>query len=371
MRLEGEKLDELLSGYLDDQLDQAELLVVRRALESDPSLRARLEELEQLSSEVKRLRLENRTQRLPVNFSKTVVAEARRRAAAEGLPDQHHVRRGAGHVLVQPDAPTWRLPAGIFGAIAAVAALFLISFWLPEQPIDEPVAPDGILADNNPSPPSVPTLGERADEEVLGLGQQSIEQQSKEQYVSELKETEVAFVTVVDMELSKEAWENEFLAEVFARSNVSLEAPIVADQDLQAELSKARMIVHPEDEQAEGEVQIYFIHADDAAIAMSLDILYRDLTNVPTFRLGLVFDNPLNSITHRIAKSSGKRFSMKDSIAAPVTLDATPGLSPFSGIGPQGMLVSSEKRLGPGEKVNLAHVTDGESTVLMLLRRPK
>lgn len=381
MRFEGEEFEELLSGYLDNELNEAELSVVRAALESDSNLRARLEELRQVGSELKRFSVENRTHRLPPHFAQGVIAESRRRAISENLPQSHHVVRGKnrGDTLTAvardeqrevalPQMPSWRVPAGIIGAIASVAALLLLMFWFSSDSKDT-LTNNSLISSSELIPDSGTTSPETNLVEPDPVA--PTPDAGEERYVSELQENQLAFVFVVDLELSEDALENEFLATVFANSGITLEKPIVADDTVLTEISKARVIVDGDPQEAPADVQMYFVHADHVAAGKALETLYQDLQSVPALRFGLLFDNPLNKVTYRIAKSTGMRFAAKDSIAAPVTASESVRISPFSGIGPQGMLVSSGKRIGPNERADLSFVTEGESTILILLRVPK
>ena len=115
--------EELLSAYLDDELNSEERAAVERRLESDPAATERLQELRRLSSIVRRLP----SQQLPQSIRDRVVE-----AITPGV-DKRIADDGSSDVAGRP---WWSRPGvrrGIVWATAAIAASMLLSVVMPED----------------------------------------------------------------------------------------------------------------------------------------------------------------------------------------------------------------------------------------------
>jgi len=369
MPFEGEQFDELLSGYLDEQLSEAERAQVESALSSDPAARQRLDELRQLSVQLRELR-DVRSTESPAfvggGFAKAIVEEAQRKAAVAGLPATHHVRRSRQHTAVPATAGRWTVVRGLTAA-AALAAAILLAIYLPSWLAENSNGPGDQLA-NQP----LRNTNQPGGESTEAVQPSSVEDESpavETHYVGDTN-FQIQYTLVVDMTVSAAAIDNGYISSVLATSGIKLQDPIVASDQLQETLAEARMTVSPAEEGA-GSALIYFVHADTVAVAQAIEAFFSDLTNVPELRFDIAFDTPINKLMKRIAESTGKRFAVDDSIVAPVTLSPTERVSPFAGIRPQGHLVSSNQRIQPkGDTgpAGMGLVGEGSSTVLLLVR---
>ncbi|MEZ6135234.1 MAG: hypothetical protein R3C53_10020 [Pirellulaceae bacterium] len=372
MPREGNNLDErfheLLKAYIDGQLDATELAEAESALDKDPSLRHRLEQLRELSADVKRLPAAAGTHTFAKDFSARIVAEAQRRAIESNLPNGHHVRRAMEDRSEQSPRRRqtgWRLPATVAGGLAALAALLLLTIYLPTLFN----APDALIEPIAEQPDVQPELGPL---EVEVAAVPTADATPAVKYVSDA-DSKILYSLVMDMQVSRAALDNKYLESVFKDCGVRLEEPIVATKEINEVLTEARTIVRPEDEGLEN-AYIYFLHADTAAVGRLMQIFYDDLQNVPLLRFDFAFETPTNRLMQKIAEASGKRFAVNESVAAPLAIDSSLRPSPFAGISAQGKLVSSVERKRPNTNAggpNMGLAGQDMSFLLLIIRDPQ
>lgn len=368
MPLEGEKLDELLSGFLDGQLGTEELKLIQEELGSRESVRKRLEDLRSLGADVKSAFSSSHasTPQLPTDFAARVIAEAQRKAVQTGLPDDHHVRLAAHAEIVQVSRGrqiNWPKIGRIAGVVAATAAVLLLAIYLPtffEGPSNNQLAVEPEV--NSPGldngDPQLVDVVEDPDPVVLNPN-----------YVSGM-DFKNHMVFVVDIEMTKEALVRDELARILRDRGLLQSEPIVANEDLEKAIADTRMVVQPDDEGVSDAV-IYFMRADIKQIGAALDEIYFNRTDFPTVKFDAAFDNPTARLMEKVARSTGMRFAIDQPFVAPISVSAEDsGGSPFPSIKPTGIYVSSSNR-SKGFSGSMAGLDSGDlSSVMLIVRAP-
>ncbi len=384
MPLEGEQLDELLSGFLDSRLSAEELKTVQDILRNDKSVHQRLDDLRMAGRQLKglqeRLLADPSTPKLPADFSARVIAQAQREALQAGLPEEHHVRLAEQEAIVSFSRGkqfAWRLPLTIASSAVSIAALVLLAIYLPGRfGADDPPAPAIGIPDplaTTTSPVETAGPDETAAPQVVVTPEAATA--AEERYVSD-PNFKILAALVVDIEITRDALENNVLGEVFAATNIAIESPILADPELKQALAETQMVVEPQEEQAVSDSMIYFVRADSKSIDTALSAIYEDQVNFLDVRYNVVFDNPVTQLMNKIAGSTGSRFATSDRFASAVStgeasFDELQGASPFPGVSRQGNFVSSNQRKRGWSSSSVGGLGESMSTVLLLVRVPE
>lgn len=411
MPYEGVQLDELLNGFLDGELSELESAQVKRLLAENPAARAQFDELEALRADLKSLcRVRQATAAgLGPNFASRVMAAAQIRAVSEPQSCDLHVAASkvavaqveADRFAVQPRSRTTRRIALIGLSIAACLALMINSQgWLG---FDEPSGSasnigqtgDAGLAENLQNSVEIAANNVPEAEALAVVDSQTFDSQIFES--SESSESladasagtgeavrltnqwtegwrrQLTIIMVVDMTLTAEAADNDYVTNVFAAHSIPLAAPIVADEKLTAFVENSRMSEVAE-QPAGQDALIYFVHADSTAVDQLLQTFLDDFANIPALRTDIAFDAPANQLVRKIVESSAGKLAIDETFATPVSDEEGPRPSPFNQIGPQGKLVASSSRGQPSQSggASLGGAgAEGKSSVLLLVRTPK
>jgi len=409
MPFEGVQLDELLNGFLDGELSEPESAQVKRLLSENSAARAQFDELEALRADLKSLsRMRQATAPgLGPNFASRVMAAAQIRAVSEPQSSDLHVAASqvavaqgelADRFAVQRRSRTTRRIALIGLAIAACLALMINSQgWLG---FDEPSGSasnigqtgDAGLAENLQNSAEMAANNVPEAEALAVVDSQTFDSQIFESSESladasagtgetvrltnqwtEGWRRQLTIIMVVDMTLTAEAADNDYVTNVFAAHSIPLAAPIVADEKLTAFVENSRMSEVAE-QPAGQDALIYFVHADSTAVDQLLQTFLDDFANIPVLRTDIAFDAPANQLVRKIVESSAGKLAVDETFATPVSDEEGPLPSPFSDIGPQGKLVASSSRGQPSQSggASLGGAgAEGKSSVLLLVRTPK
>lgn len=434
MPFEGVQLDELLNGFLDGELSELESAQVKRLLAENSAARAQFDELKALRADLKSLsRVRQATAAgLGPDFASRVLAAAQMRAASDRQSSDPQVaatRVAVAQVAVaqvavaegelgdrlgvSPRSRATRRIALVGLAIAACLALMINSpGWLS---FDEPSgsALNGNASSGSALNGSASNIAQTGEAGLAENPQDSIEMaannvseadalavvdsQTFDSHGFESSESladasagtgeavrltnqwtegwrqQLTIIMVVDMTLTAEAVNNDYVANVFAAHAIPLMAPIVADEELTTLVENSRMSEVAE-QPAEQDALLYFVHADSKAVDQLLQTFLDDFGNIPTLRTDIAFDAPANQLVRKIVESSAGKLALDETFATPVSDEEGPRPSPFSGIGPQGKLVASSSR-GQPTQVGGASLEgiggEGKSSVLLLVRTPK
>ncbi|MCA9131974.1 MAG: hypothetical protein KDA45_02420 [Planctomycetales bacterium] len=368
MPLDGEKLDELLSGFVDAELSPAELKLFAEAVEGNASLQQRVEQLRRQRNELHGLGVQlSAPGGLPNSFADRVIAAARQQAAQSGLPPSHHVRRGGIQPTVSPAAPASlrrRRRALFAGAWAAVvAALLLLSLYIPQLiPGERPasVSEPRMLAETQPveaiaAPAAVAADADQSETQAY-VGQQA-------------RGARVMYLLVVDVRMTRSALDNNVLGHVLASSGIPLARPLAASPRAQQALYDSRMIVRPGGGAPEESV-LYLVHASMPAVDTALREVWRDDGNFPNVRFDVAFDSPQTRLVEELLQ--GQRHSSTASFAAPLAVSAAEGASedsrpsPFPGSSAAVQYVSRSSR-AQGWSADQAPLSAGDSMAWVII----
>lgn len=316
MPLEGEKLDELLTGWLDDRLAESERQLLERALESEPAARQRLDELLQLKADLQVIARRPPRRRQGSELAARVIRAAQARAIEEALPESHHVSKGLSRQMTSAFPASrsgWKRSSVYMGyAIVAAATLLLaVNTFIYNRP------------DENPSRVVQGSNGALS----LGGTDRVVSPDIERPFVDEPQRPAVAYVgdasfsmtyaLVVDIQSTKQAIEENVLGEVLERAGIGVAQPIVADTGVEQALNETRMIVQPEAPRG-GKTIFYFLRAAPTDLDRALQTIWADRLNFPNVGFDLAIDNPQSRLIEQIAKATGRRFAVTESFAAPL-----------------------------------------------------
>jgi negative regulator of sigma E activity len=365
MPLEGEKLDELLSGFIDAELDESDLQLVAETLESDEAAQQRLEELRRMSREVREVGTQLvANAALPANFAERVLAAAERQAREGGFSRSHDV-----HHATRPQStavPFWRKPVAYAGLVASIAAMWLLAVYVPNvlKPKEaSPIAnaPDQSIAQNSTAQPAADTT-EPLPPSVSYIGQDDFK---------------VRFALLLDLQVTKNSVQDDIFGSILAAAGIDRVQPITVTPEVRGALAETRMIIQPGETQKTEDTLLYFLRSDPQVLDDALLAIWKDKLHFPNVRLDLAIDNPKSQLIEKIARSTGRRFAMDESFAAPIAVsnsdvEVLGGASPFPGSSANTKYVSRQSRdrgwtgsapLAPGaqEKASmlvLLHIVD-------------
>ncbi len=400
MPFDGGQLDELLNGYLDGELPDADVVQVKKLLEEAPEVQDRLRSLEAMRSDLKLFAEHRRSAApgLPKDFTARVVAAAQ--AARLGQVGQADVIRSAAPIATRRGR-SWSTTRRIALAGLAIAASLAVIINLPYMQSSNNqivLKHDSIAMDENPleadqngvesSTPnpfgagaieaeSTIARSENAGDVGNEIGLNEADRNNVDesgQFINQWRDEwrrQLTFVMVVDMSLTAEAASNNYVSNVLAAHSIPKADPVLADDKLRDVLEGSRMLGQADKADAK-DAFIYFVHADTEDVDKLVQMFIDDFANVPELRTDMAYDAPVNQLMKQIVESSEGRFSMNQSFAAQVSDEDSARPSPFEGISPQGKLVSSSGRGRQSSSgMGLGNTgADSKSTVLLLIRVP-
>ncbi len=351
MPLDGEKLDELLSGFIDDRLSPSELMQIEEALSSDARARERLSQFRSQKSDL--FELGQRMvagSRLQPDFAGRVVQLVQHRAELNG------------NATLRVAASTTRLrrilATGVLAAAAAVLLLVALPSWMQPTP-SESLPP---LVQNSAPP----------DSAVDAAAVPAVEVVPAVEYVGEMKQDErFAFALIVDVQIQAEAMKFGVLANVLNQAGIIQAEPIQANAAVLKTLDETRMIVQPSESGAEDTI-VFVIRANNDDLDQALRTIFADAGNFPNVSLNVAMDARA-SLIREILHSLGRRFTVDDSFAVALDVHAQAGPpagipNPFPGSTKGVQYISSVKR-SSGWETSLPQTPAGSmSTILLVVR---
>lgn len=376
MPLNGEKVEELLSGYLDGDLSQAESAEVERALE-DAAVRKRYDELVETREQLRALR-DARVQAAPglsASFAAKVWEQIEAGKVVTKATDPHAPAHSATKEVRSPRKQL--LAFSIMLAGAAAVLLFFVNPLLrsPSDPAGNAgngvAVVDPVDTDVNTTSPFSDPSDIAEPTSVEGLAVDSAGAIDAGKLVSERWRQQAMFTVVADIQLSREAVREDFVANTFKAHGIELQSPVLADADILQALSDSQMTEPPQADT--GDALLYFVHADGVDIDSTLQIFTKDLKRIPKMWIDVAFDTPVNQSMLRIVASAGEQFSIDESFAAQVNARRPNGSTAMlTGISPRGKLVSrTTGESSDAQPLATGAVPNGMSTILLLVRLPK
>ncbi len=386
MPLDGENLDELLSGFVDGVLSEAERKLVEEAAQADVRLKQRIYLLQRQASEVgdlgRVLADQARRQRktlLDQTLAERVIAQARLQAVKAGLPNSHFVHgqvEHARHANAKPNAPiTLHRPstikhrlllAGVLSSAAAVLLAVVLSIYSDSHSNNvTDVASTNLSAqvpnaDDSQENPRV-TTGELPESDLTSS-------EGSSQLVGQFNQ--ITFVLVADVQITARALRENVLEDLLIKAGIPPAAPVVADESMLKAMDQAQMIVNPPSNPSQ-RIYVTAIRAEMRQIDKALQDIWKDNIHFPNVSLNLAVDARANLVREVLNGTRG-RFSLTDSFAVPLSAQsAQPDIansSPFPGV-PNGVnYVSSSKRSsGWATPETLAEASSGTISTILLV----
>lgn len=353
MPVDGEKLDELLSGFLDGRLDSQEMELVQDELQRRESVRRRLDELKEMQSDLQNL-FQAPSPSLGDDFSARVIAEAQRQAVQAGLPEEHHVRKAEQAAIVHFSRGV-RFDWGKVGktalALGGLAAAIVLAINLPGF-LSQNNQPDGVTVaqgDDTKNPfPADGTAVAAADNEPDASNPAlpfSASEDEEPRFVSQMNFNQHV-VVVVNLEISPEAAKNKVFDRILRTHGILDKKPIIADSEVEKAVSDSRATVQDEDDDENmPDALIYMMRAGHLVLGTALDEIYKNREDFPKISFDIAIDNPTVSLMQKIARSTGVRFATNKPFAAPVVVsEAARSGTQLSGTHRPIRFVSNEQR---------------------------
>ncbi len=361
MPLDGNQLDELLSGFIDGQLTAAERQMVEQAIAGDSSFAERVEQLRLQSLSLRALgdallaaspvADSRRNQTLsnspdsranpnapnPNALSTQVIKLAQQRAAELGLPAKHYLRSDSTGVDVPlPDAALAISPTVLrepvqaigsqlrrwlaVGALAATAATVLVIANTGRQPAAVPtVTQHNIPAEKN-TRPKFPTPSEIPQTELLAesASTTSSSEPTRPPADSNLvgQFGTMSLVLVVDVQVTSRALRSGAVDRILATAGIPLAPAVTADQNILKALDESRLVVRGQSG-VTGDVFVHVVRGDMIELDSALRTLWQDRDSFPNVGLNVSIDARA-TLAREMLRSLGNRYSASDRFAVPL-----------------------------------------------------
>lgn len=392
-----DETEELLSGYLDNQLDADDLRKVKAAL-ADPAVQARYEDFIKIRQDLRSLAAIS-VRGLPADFAQRVLSVATARASADessvSLPNALDAGTDSDDRRGKPYA--W------LAAVVGLAATVALAIWIPQALERKSVLPfkSSDLVAQGDSNPGNSSSGNSNANEASSVDSTEIQSQTpvdrdpQERYVRRA-DLNVQYVMTLDLELSEKTSMAKSLGPLMNQFGIELVKGAKVGGDLKLALDKIRVTPPPEDAPLPSEV--YLFRAPTESIGNIVEVLMNDLANYPVARLGLAFEMPSDPLIDQLSVNSpGKDSSASlgsvnsliglsqmiadavsnyvdadDAFAAPLVAADREDFraSPFDSIPPQGKLIGSSKRTKSAAPT-LDSMGDGKFAFLLLFVRQR
>jgi negative regulator of sigma E activity len=348
------ELEELLSGYLDNQLNEDELRVVQTALQ-DPVVQARYDDLSRMRADLKALAAVP-VRSLPSDFAQRVLAAAKAQLPVESPSvslSQPSILSSGSHTDHRGRTYKW------VAAVVGIAATIALAFWIPQFlnrkttpsiEIAEGIPPDSPIAEVPPQDNSTkpaPTMQYVGRDDLL-----------------------VQYILTVDVELSENSSIANSLMPLVQRHGIELIKGAKVEGEVKEALDKIRHTLPPAE--APLPSRVYLFRAPLESLDTVLSTMMENSDTYPVVRFGMAFELPSDPLLDKlslnpagdeakltlqtvngsiglaqsVANSVSSYVDADDSFAVPlVTGQDEFRASPFASIPHQGKLVGSSKRL--------------------------
>lgn len=386
------KLEELLSGYLDNQLNADELREVDKALQEDPEAREHLEQLTEIRGSLKAVAAQTKAV-LPASFAQNVMAQI---AAAKVAASPVQVPNP-----VELDQPSPAVPTGVrwdgklVAALVGLAAMLMLAVYVAKNngTAVDPGAGTVDIAQgksNDPSP-----------ERIVNSGEVDPQEQPTETRLVRRDDLRIHYIMTVDVELSKNTSTKQSVAPLFEKFGVELIKGAKLNRDIEKALNDIRVTAVPE--QAPLDSEVYLIRAASSSLDSIFETMREDRKNFPLIRFGISYELPNDPLLDKLSSTDDSEASdlmgqlkqkngtvalgqaIADAVGtnAQVTTDlnfVTPLVqsaeqefraSPFEAIPAQGKLVGSSRKGTQLDATLESSAANGEMSFLLLFVRQR
>lgn len=341
MPLDGEQLNDLLSGFIDGALSEVERAQVEEAARSDARIAQRIKTLEQQSSWIRQCGNElvnaAAASSPQSSLAQRVILESQRRARELGLPDNHYTKPYAPgtaeptQVSPAPEtsvalASSRRSSRWLAGSGMVAAAALLISVtWLTlvhrsgtnpvAKPDDNSIATIEVLGGEREKGNEAQE-GERHSNEPLEIDAQSMG--------SSLvgKSDGMSYALVVDAQVTAKARREQVLERILAGSGIPMVAPLMANAEIRKVLDDSRMIVRNPTADA-NLVSIQMLRGDIHELDLALREVWKDVESFPNVGLNLSIDSRA-TLMRAMLRSSETLYLPSESFAIPLAVAGSP-----------------------------------------------
>ncbi len=420
-----EKTEELLNGYLDGELSIEETQNVQSLLSDSPEAVRWLKEMRTLRDVFTRIPPSH----LSSTFS-TKVLELAAQRAAESVPSIESVQTlSKPDRIIERSPRRWAIWVGLSGL---AASLLLVAYSrLPDSKpiglIDPKADPstvvqssDGSLSKeikgkNNPlenessepdrnavaeNSPSLPSDTGAKDTEKQPIDQVAVapshmtpktapndaaknSNSSPNESIVRLepskKENDLTLsfenvFLVVDLTVSKEAWERRSFEELLRSHDIAFESPIVVDDSIRQQLSESRFVDKNTDRQSKApNVAIVFVRSRLTILDALITDAFRLYEDFPEFSFDMAMDPPAQEALSSVKGTQA--FARADGVARPLALanQERLGLTQFVSAPRRSRVSDIETRKASRPGVSTTGLVDAQSKVdyCMFILRPK
>ncbi|MCA9127792.1 MAG: zf-HC2 domain-containing protein [Planctomycetales bacterium] len=376
MPLDGDKLNELLSGYFDNALSEDERRQVEDALTASQEtcqelafLRNTRESLQALSGSQSGLSsdfTDRVLQQLPsvaVRDRKSKSKPPKRWQLVLGLSalaaSLVFIISNPGWFVGQPELPMANVPEEVENSPD-------LNQPDGKQPFEEPslLNADSSLASNNLEPLAEPLQLPPPEPSVLDPTR---ERTLPVRYLSQASPP--MFALVLHVRPTQAALDDGVLERTFQGAGIPFVSPIVANADVESAVRDVSMIV--DSDPSRWHAALYFVRAEATVMDQALRSVWVDTENFPDAKFNFAIDNPEVRLLGKIASITGERFLINETFAASIASDA--GDKPVvarSGIAEPVFVSKSERTVWPGGAA-LAGPTGGMSPLLLVVHLPE
>lgn len=380
------KLEELLSGYLDNQLNADELREVEKALQENPEAGEHLEQLIALRGSLKAVAAQTKAV-LPASFAQNVMAQI---AAAKVAAAPVQVSNP-----VSPAAPTGvRWDGKLVAALVGLAAMLMLAVYVAKN--------RGIEVDPGTGTVDIAQgkSNESSPERIVNPGEASPQEQPTETRLVRRDDLRIHYIMTVDVELTKETSSKQAVAPLFEKYGVELIKGVKLNRDIEKALNDIRVTAVPE--QAPLDSEVYLIRASLTSLDSIFETMREDRKNFPLIRFGISYELPNDPLLDKLSSTDSEASELMGQLKqkngavafgqaiadtvgsnAQVTKDlsfATPLVqpaeqefraSPFEAIPVQGKLVGSSRKAAQLDSTLESAAANGEMGFLLLFVRQR
>lgn len=379
------KLEELLSGYLDNQLNADELREVDKALQENPEAGEHLEQLAAIRGSLKTVAVQTKAV-LPASFAQNVMAQiAAAKVAASPVQ------------LPNPASPAGvRWNGKLVAALVGLAAMLMVAVYVAKNNVAE-----NNVAKNNGTVVD-PGMGSIEIANHQGTSNDpSPQEQPTETRLVRRDDLRIHYIMTVDVELSKDTSTRQSVAPLFEKYGVELIKGAKVNRDIEKALNDIRVTAVPE--QAPLASEVYLIRTSSVSLDSILETIREDNTTFPLIRFGISYELPNDPLLDKLSSTDDSEASelmgqlkqkngtvalgqaIADAVgtnaqvtadlnfAAPLVQSAEQEFraSPFEAIPVQGKLVGSSRKATQLDATLESSAANGEMSFLLLFVRQR
>ncbi len=329
-----EHLEELLSGFLDGELNADELQQVQSAMAADATLGEHVEQLKQLGNDLRRIP----QQRLPRDFSQRVLAAAQAEAArAEGgsttasyvYPAQVAESRDS-----RAHSGAWYKTAASLAAIAATLLFAAyLSGWLPtgiQQTGSGELVENKNEENNNEDATGTPDLMLPLPVDSEPTAGEIVRNEIKRQGSNDLG---IEYLTVYEIRPTVEAWQSNTIASLLQEVGIEWSSPVKASNDLIVTLNETRSISRGIPNGEGDQVALVLVRASGLKVEKAMMNIWNRESQFPHVFMDVAFDIPGKEMVRKLTEAQRGAFADARAIATPIIATSTEtSSSPRSGL---------------------------------------